>query len=112
MALLSPSDEWRSDPEFAQYLAELGAYSVEKLRELNCMISACHEDCVASHNDSLPDHCSTLRAVLIGRSKASQTQLAMRPYCISEVAELIVPLVWIAFSCILAILVTKVLINN
>jgi len=42
----------------------------------------------------------------------SQTQLAMRPYCISEVAELIVPLVWIAFSCILAILVTKVLINN
>ena len=28
------SDEWKCDPEFAQYLSELSAYSVEKLREL------------------------------------------------------------------------------
>ena len=28
------SDEWKGDPEFAQYLSELSAYSVEKLREL------------------------------------------------------------------------------
>lgn len=34
------SDEWKGDPEFAQYLSELSAYSVEKLRELGPPLSS------------------------------------------------------------------------
>ena len=29
------TDEWRTDPDFLQYVSTLGAYSIEKLRELH-----------------------------------------------------------------------------